>query len=247
MSISTGSDSISTPSGAGSVVEIEGTFYVLIPSRFPPIEIFQRIANDRDEDVAHIESLTNPRLRERERLLSGVAVVDVDSPLLQNWNHAPFTYRNPEGSRFFGSDAPVLELAHDLQTALAISVQKREQFLGRTKEAAIGLDMRVLSRRVQGRFLDCRTLPQDTAPKDLFAIGGRAIELGVDGILFRPSQRPAGECVAVLNNTTLDRAVQGEHFRFAWNGVRIASLYSFSSGKVIEPTALQQEVCVLAA
>jgi len=119
-----------------SVVDVHQTFFTLIPSRFPTIDVFARVANDRSRELAELESLTNPRLRERDRLLHGAQVVDGNGPLLQNWNHAPFTYHNPEGSRFYDPGQPVLELASDMQTALAISIRKRETFLSRTGEAA---------------------------------------------------------------------------------------------------------------
>jgi hypothetical protein len=235
------------PNEAGDLVELDETFLNLIPSRFPPVALFQRIANNRDDDVAQIESLTNPRLREKERLLSSAAAVDLDSPLVQNWNHAPFTYLNPEGSRFFSPEVAVLELADELQTALAISVGKRELFLGRTTEDTTGVDMRVLSRRVRGRFVDCSGRSSGTDPAGLRAVGRSVLESRADGILFRPIERPSARCLAILNGETLDRAIQGEHFRFTWNGTRIISLYSFNTGKVIEPDQLQFAGCVLAA
>lgn len=118
--------------------DIEQPFFTLIPSRFPTIDVFARVANDRSHALAEIESLTNPRLRERDRLMNGAQVVDGNGPLLQNWNHAPFTYPNPDGTRFFDADRPALELAADMQTALAISIRKREMFLSKTGEAPIG-------------------------------------------------------------------------------------------------------------
>jgi hypothetical protein len=50
--------------------DIEQPFFTLIPSRFPTIDVFARVANDRSEALAEIESLTNPRLRERNRLMT---------------------------------------------------------------------------------------------------------------------------------------------------------------------------------
>jgi hypothetical protein len=247
LSISIESGSISTPNEADDLVEIDATFLNLIPSRFPPVALFQRIANNRDDDVAQIESLTNPRLREKERLLSSAAAVDLESPLVQNWNHAPFTYLNPEGSRFFGPNVAVLELADELQTALAISVGKRELFLSRTTENMTGLDMRVLSRRVRGRFVDGSSQLDASDPAGLRAVGRSVLNSGADGILFRPAERPSARCLAILNGETLDRAIQGEHFRFIWDGARISSLYSFNTGEVIEPDQLQLAGCVLAA
>lgn len=230
-------------------LEIAETFNTLIPSRFPPVKLFSRLSDELHEELSDLESITNPRIRERERLLNGVRAVDVSSPLVQNWNHAPFAYDNPEGSRFFGSERPALELSDDLQTALAISVRKRERFLLRTCEASTDLDMRVLSRPVRGRFLDVRcwdpTLAQDERRERARSVlAGRE---DVDGLLFRPPERLTATCVAILNGATLDRAVQGEHFRFVWDGKRVRALYAFGNGVEISPEDLPSPESILAA
>jgi hypothetical protein len=229
------------------VVTRDCKFFILIPSRFPPIALFKRIANDRDAEVSDIESQTNPRLRERERLLSGARVVDVDSPLIQNWNHAPFTYGNPEGSRFFGPERPALDLADDLQTALVISVRKRETFLRRTKEEPMGLDMRVLSRQVRGRFVNGLGWEPNLDLMERRKRGAQVVKADVDGLLFRPPERPTATCVAILNGSALDRAVQGDHFRFVWDGTKITTIYSFSSGRSYSPDQLREPHATLAA
>ena len=230
------------------VVGVDAVFYTLIPSRFPPVALFERIANEAEQEaIAHIESLTNPRIRERRRALQ-TDDVDVDSPRFQNWNHAPFAYRNPEGSRFFGPEAAVLELSDDLQTALAVSVRKRETFLFRTLEARKNLDMRVLSRRVGGRFADLRRFEPQLSLEDRLALGRRVLALESDGLLYTPPERPSATCVAILNPSGLGPAVQGDHFRFVWDGERIRSLYSFSGpGLVIDPQGLASTDQVLAA
>lgn len=228
-------------------VDIEQTFYTLIPSRFPTIDVFARVANDRSPELAAIESLTNPRIRERERLLSGAQVVDGNGPLLQNWNHAPFTYANPEGSRFFGADRPALELAQDVQTALSISIRKREAFLARTGEAPIGLEMRELSRTVKGRFADATGWDTGLDQDERYRRGRAVAEAGFDGLLFRSPERPAGICVSVLRGDVLDRALQRDHFKFVWDGARVSVVYSFASGKAFCPDALCSAETVLAA
>jgi hypothetical protein len=240
LSIFIASDSISTLSAAGdfAIVPIKRTFVALIPSRFPAIALFERIANDRDTEVAEIESMTNPRLRERARLLNNAAVTDVDSPLLQNWNHAPFTYLNPDGTRFFDHRIPALEMSDNIQTALAVSVEKRQRFLRQTDERSLGLDMRVLTRSVEGRFADCTDLDPGLSFEDLRKLGEELLKQPIDGLLYRPPERPSATAIAVLRGETLGRAVQGEHFRFVWDGTRIKTLYAFKDGVTIQPELL---------
>ncbi|MGI4795320.1 MAG: hypothetical protein ACRYG8_14855 [Janthinobacterium lividum] len=217
---------------------VDREFHVVIPSRFPPIQLYARIARGRDEEVANLESLTNPRLKERGHLIAGGSDIDAASDRLQNWNHAPFAYHNPEGTRFFEKDRPALELTDCIRTALAISVRKRETFLGRTRETAMGLDMRVITRRVTGRFADGPTMDTDLSQEERRSYGLRIALSGLDGLLFRLPGLPSATCVSVLNGGTLGRAVQGEHFRFMWDGTRVTELYSFSRGVSLAPEQL---------
>ncbi|MGI4880730.1 MAG: RES family NAD+ phosphorylase [Janthinobacterium lividum] len=228
-------------------VDVDAVFYTLIPSRFPTIKLYSRIAHDREDEIAELESMTNPRLREKDRLTNGLGIVDASSPLLQNWNHAPFAYHNPEGSRFFGPESAVLELAADLQTALAVSVRKRETFLARTDQPAIGCEMRVLSRRVNGHFLDLTALGSEVEVDERIRLGQTAMARSMDGLLFRPPERPTGKCIVVTRGDVLARAVQGDHYKFSWAGGRIGNLYSFSSGTEYDPQAICSPGDVLAA
>ena len=220
-------------------IDVDGTYHVLIPSRFPPIDIFARIANGQDDAFFELESLTNPRLKEKRQILNGADAVDGNSPLVQNWNHAPFAYPNPDGTYFFGPDLSALELASDLETALAVSVARRERFLGDTSEPATGLDMRALSRTVRGRFADLRSLDPTIPGEQRRMLGQRVFEAGLDGIVFRSADRGEGLCVSILRIETLGKAVQGEHFRFNWNGTCIDVIYDFRTGKEIYPDELR--------
>ncbi len=145
------------------IVEVDTELFRLIPSRFPPVHVFEGlVANDRLDEVAAAESRTNPRLMAKDRLSDGTSA---STDRLQNFNHAPFKYINPEGSVFFPPFRPALEVADCRQTALAVAVARRERFLRRTAEPPTGLDMRLLKTPVKGRFLDLCHVPP-TAPRE---------------------------------------------------------------------------------
>lgn len=242
MPTSTELGSISTFSGADSspVVDVDQSFLVLIPSRFPPIKLYARVANDEKMASAftELEDMTNPRLREKVRIQGVAGPAGPEAPRLQNWNHAPFAYPNPDGTRFFSAATPALELFADLQTALAVSVRRRESFLSSTGEIPMGLDMRVLTRRVGGRFADCRGWPVSLEQDECRARAKLFLDSDVDGLLFNPVERPTATGIAVISGRTLERALQGDHFRFVWDGERISSLYAFRDGLEIDPVAL---------
>lgn len=222
-----------------SVVTWKGDAFRLIPSRFPPVNIYEEvIANDRIEALVEIENLTNPRLRSAQRLMSASLGINPESARLQNWNHAPFAYSNPEGSRFFPPERPSLDLADSRQTALAVSVARRELFLRRTSEPAVGLDMRMLKTPIDGRFLDLRSIDPDLDKDARWALGAE-VPQDVDGILYRPPERPSATCVAVASASALQRSIQTVHYRYLWNGSKVIKLYAFDDvGTELSPLAL---------
>src|SRR5215831_2061642 len=212
-------------------VTVDGTWYRLIPSRFPPVSLYERVAPEEAWPVVHsVEELTNPRAQVR-RLLTGTAHTDEASPKLQNWNHAPFTYLNPEGTWLLNPLFGAMELCDCLQTALAMSVRKRELFLSRTNEPPLDLDMRVLCTRVKGTFADLRSLDPSLTQKARWQIGEELLNVGANGGQFRCPFRRAGTCLAIFNGDVLERSVQAEHFRFVWDGQRVRSVYSFDKGE----------------
>jgi hypothetical protein len=210
---------------------VDSTWYRLIPSRFPPVSLYERVAPEEAWPVVHsVEDLTNPRAQAR-KLLTGTAQVDEASPKLQNWNHAPFTYLSPEGTWLLSPLFGAMELCDCLQTALAMSVRKRELFLSRTAEPPMDLDMRVLGTRVKGRLADLRQLDLALTQTARWRIGEELLNAGADGALFNCPVRPAGSCVAIFTGDVLERSVQAEHFRLVWDGRRIKSVYSFDKGE----------------
>ena len=242
------------PSGVvddAPVVRWSGDAYRLIPSRFPPVNVYEGlIANYRLDDVYAAENLTNPRLRSLGRLSSGSEGGAASDPKLQNWNLAPFAYGNPDGTLFFDERRPCLEVAGDRQTALAVSVARREAFLTNTSEAATGLDMRMLRHPVDGLFWDLREIGEPAAGLDRKArrkLGARMPD-GAQGILYRCPERPAGTCIAITTGDVLERSIQTIHFRYVWDGKRVVLLYVFNEeGTKIEPEALARAEDVLAA
>jgi hypothetical protein len=169
------------------------------------------------------------------------------SARLQSWNLAPFAYGNPEGSTFFGEETPCVELCAEGQTALAVSIARRNTFLGRTDEPATGLDMRMLKTPVTGRFWDLRSQGVIPTLSECRRLGG-LMPSDADGILFRPAERPSGTAVVVVNGGALEKPVQTVHYRYVWNGRKISQIYAFDKeGRKIEADTLGGETDVLVA
>jgi hypothetical protein len=208
-------------------------WYRLIPSRFPPVDVYERLPPAARMAAPEVEALTNPRLASKVRLTGGAAGVDENSPRLQNWNHAPFAYENPEGSYLLSPLYRVMELAGSVEAALAIAICRREGFLGRTGEPPMDLDMRLLLTPVRGQFTDLRHLACDTAQEARWAIGAQLVEGGKFGAVFLRAERPDTQFLAVFDSAPVGRSVQGRHYRFVWDGAVIKSVYDFSTGETM--------------
>ena len=148
------------------------------PVAVPPVDVYGRLGATLRAVAPEMEALTNPRLAAKARLTSGPASVDANSPRLQNWNHAPFAYTNPEGSYLLSPVHGVMEIADSEEAALAIAICRRETFLSRTREPPVDLDMRLLSMRVAGEFADLTGLALDTGQTARWEIGSTCLTQG---------------------------------------------------------------------
>ncbi|MGO4569972.1 RES family NAD+ phosphorylase [Rhizobium sp. 2YAF20] len=229
------------------MVQWSGDTYRLIPSRFPPVSVYEGLVRpELFELLTKVEDITNPRLRSLARIARATNENPATSARLQNWNLAPFAYGNPEGSTFFAEDRPCLEVAVHPQTALAVSVAKRETFLKRTSEAPTGIDMRMLKTPVSGSFWDL-TAVGEISLQDQRAMATKMPE-DADGILYRPRERPSGFSLAVVEGRALGKAIQAVHYRYVWSGHTITQVYAFDEqGRIIEAESLKSELDVLAA
>ena len=205
----------------------------IIPSRFPTIHLFERVADSRDWDALYtLESLTNPRLREaageidlvprEERVYGPGASVIM----------APFTHLNPAGSRFADGTFGVFYTAADLATSISETRFHREKFLRATRQPPIELDMRSYLADVAARFHDIRgrrTQLPDLYDPDSYVSSqefGRALKGGGSpGIAYDSVRHPGGECLAVFRPRLIQNLRQGMHLRYAWDGASISRVY----------------------
>ena len=206
----------------------------LIPSRFPPIDLYERLGQPELCTAAQeLEQRTNPRLIALQHIEKPPDSSDKGAHQYQNWNHAPFVYKNPEGSQFLGPVYGVAEMSTDLDAALLLALLRREEFFSRTNEEAIGQDMRVLRRRVTGTLIDLTAVEPGLAQAERWNIGQEMFENGAAGIIYRRTGFGEHRFVSVFNGAVLGRALQDVHYRFEWDGRTIRNIYDFSKGDTV--------------
>jgi hypothetical protein len=205
----------------------------IIPSRFPPIQLFEEVADPADlEAVLEIEALTNERVRDEVGELRLVAPEDRVSGPGSSFIMAAFTHLYPGGGRFTDGSYGAYYAARDRPTAVAETVYHRERFLTYTRQAPIELDMRVLRARLRGELHDLRgraaELTEVYDPDNYGAgqaLGRRLRAGGSSGIVYDSVRREGGECAAVFRPRLLSGCKQAEHLSYVWDGSRITTVY----------------------
>lgn len=206
--------------------------YRIIPSRFPPVGLYDRVADPADlEAIFAVENLTNPRLRQEAGDISLVPPEDrVTGPGTTPIMSA-FTHLNPEGSRFSDGAYGVYYSCRSLNTSVAESRYHREQFLMRTKEGPIELDMRTYLADLAGDLHDIRGRKDFGSvydPKNYLAsqmLGRELKAMNSSGVVYDSVRDPDGECAGVLRPPVLSPCIQGPHFGYIWDGSRITTVY----------------------
>ncbi len=205
----------------------------IIPSRFPPIQLFEDVADPADlEAVFLIESLTNDRLRDEVGELALVPPEDRVSGPGSSFVMAAFTHLPPAGSRFSDGSFGVFYAARERETAIAETVHHRERFLCEMSAPPTQLDMRVLRCVVRAQLHDLRELGEEWPElydRDRY---GESQRLGVElraagsiGIVFRSVRREGGECAGLFRPRAITRCRQAEHLGYLWDGERVAVVY----------------------
>jgi hypothetical protein len=205
----------------------------IIPSRFPPINLFERVTDPADlEAVYQIEMMTNPRLRDEAGDLSLVPREDRVSGPGSSPIMAAFTHLKPDGSRFTAGHYGVYYAASDIETAIEETKHHRTAFMLATNQPPMELDMRVYVARLNAELHDIRGLqekhptlyhPSNYSGSQTFADQLRSA--GADGIAYTSVRRPGGECLALFRPRLLSSCRQERHLCYIWDGASISMVY----------------------
>ena len=202
----------------------------IIPSVFPPQDLFKRVAAPGDRDAVYaIEAAFNPRLR----LTAGAPsprdqrVVGPGSAYIM----AAFAHVSPDGSRFSNGTFGVFYAAQREPVAIAETRYHRERFMRATREAPCELDMRVLSVTVRAALHDLRgmrpIMPDIYHLTDYKAsqlLGGALRAGGSNGVVYESVRYDGGRCVGAFRPRALSNCRERKHLRYVWDGEGITAV-----------------------
>jgi len=197
--------------------------YRIINSSFPPVSVFEDTVNPDDLDIAYaIEALTNDRLREEVGSLARVPPHDRVSGPGSTPVMAAFTHIG-RLSRFSDGTYGVYYCANSIDAAIAETRFHQERFWRATRQASIEITMRSYVNHVVREMIDVRRLtnlhdpdPLSYATTQVFARTHR--QTGAWGLLYNSVRLADHECVAVFRPPAVSLPVQGQHFRYIWDG-----------------------------
>ncbi|MBR9990666.1 MAG: RES family NAD+ phosphorylase [Gemmatimonadetes bacterium] len=209
------------------------TSYRIIPSRFPPIDLFERVASPGELAAVHeLESLTNDRLRDQVGDIRLVVPSERVTGPGAGYIMAAFTHPSPVGGRFNEPGFGAWYAARALETAVAETRYHRARFMRATREPAMQLDMRVLEAELDARLHDLRGL-RDALP-DLYdsdhysapqRYGAEVRRGGSDGVVYDSVRHDGGQCVAVFRPRRIRSCRATLHLTYVWDGDVIAQVY----------------------
>jgi hypothetical protein len=208
----------------------------IIPSRYPAISLFDRVADADDFDALYaLEAMTNERLRDevghiervpREHRVFG----NGSSPIM-----AAFTHVNVLGSRFSAGEYGVFYAARERATAIAETRHHHAAFLAATQQRAMHLPMRLYRVAIDAKLHDLR--PLGSVPDAVYdaadysaarTLGARLRSAGSAGVAYRSVRHRNGQCVGLFRPLGASACLHNAYLLYAWDGQRFTDIYEKS-------------------
>jgi len=198
----------------------------LVPSRFPVVGLFDRVAAVEDLDALfELEGWTNDRISAELGILQSVPRDEwvVGRPMA-SVVMAAFCHPRPGGGRFSSGERGAWYAGRSIDTALAESIYHRSRELEEVGAFEARMQMRVYLSDFAARFHDVRGAeapaelydPLDYTGSQRFA--RRLLAAGSHGIVYRSVRHAGGECIACFRPGLVKNVRVGGHYEFRWDG-----------------------------
>ncbi|WP_017445353.1 RES family NAD+ phosphorylase [Gayadomonas joobiniege] len=205
--------------------------YRLINSKFPPIAIFDDVANaDEFELLYQLQELTNPRLSDQ---VGNVSLLDKSEYPFGihgcSYAVAPFTHINPAGSRFMSGERGMLYIADSIKAAIAESIYHQENYFKKVNLHYDRIVMRGLLCVFGGEMADITHLantdpiydPNDYTQARTFAA---PLKQTVSGIQYNSVRRQGSMCWGLFTPKYVKSIKQNRHYEFIFEQNKMAQV-----------------------
>ncbi|MDA3922520.1 MAG: RES family NAD+ phosphorylase [Salinisphaera sp.] len=201
----------------------------IVSSRFPPVGIFDTLADPDELDVIEqLETMTNDRRESELGLLNLVAREDRKVGPGTTTIMASFTHPGP--SRFSNGDYGVFYVADSEKTAIRETAFHRQNFLLATQMPACEIEMRRYTCQIVQRLHDGlgNQLPSAVLDPDGYRESqswGKALRhAGSYGLQYPSVRLSGGICAAIFRPPTVDAVTQTSHYLYRFDGTQITDV-----------------------
>ena len=217
------------------------TTHRIIRSRFPPIDLFEDIADPADWDaILSAEAKTNPRVAESVGMLDLVPEDRRIAGAGASWAMAPFVHTSTDRpSRFTDGSYGVYYAGDRIEVALFETIHHHGNFMAATLEdPGWDSDFRELVGSLDTDLHDVTGLPlsdpiYDEVNYDISQQLAAELRGGEsNGIVYTSVRYPEGLAVALFWPDVAGIPVQGQHFSYYWDGSNVSQVKNLTTGEV---------------
>ena len=206
--------------------------YRLMPSKLPPIALYEDVASHEDFEILFaIQAMTNPRLRQEIGNLN--CVPPEERPYgIRGCSYAlgPFVHLNPAGSRFSRGQFGVYYAAVDTQTAIAETRYHQENYFSSIEGLKYDrLSMRCLKTIFSANLHDISSAQYRSTdwyhPTDYThsqQLGDQLKASGSLGIVYDSVRNPGNLCFGLFTPKIIADVIQAAHYSYIWDGKKIS-------------------------
>ena len=213
--------------------------YRLINSKYPPIDLFDDVADPEEFDaVFAIQSLTNPRIQTEIGNMALISIEEIPFGITGcSYATSPFTHVNPDGSRFSDGSFGLLSLADTIETAIAETRFHQERFFKNVEGLHYDtVMMRGLKFNFTGNLVYfCNPELIDIYNPDpnqyhaARSFGTQGYKSKAEGFEYLSVRQKDAICWALFSPKDVHSAIQSKHYEFVFDGEKISDVREVSS------------------
>lgn len=210
----------------------------IIASRYPPIDLFERVSDNPAvwDVLIELEQATNPRVRDETGEIVLVPAEHRVAGAGASWVMAPFTHVNRQGSRFSDGGYGVYYAASTLQTAIYETGYHFARLAADAQDPPRREDMRVLLGSIESDLHDVASLEASMRARLLDPVSyshsrpfaSELREAGSNGLIYPSVRDSGGTCVAAFWPNVVGIPMQERHLQYEWDGERFSRYFDYS-------------------
>lgn len=215
-------------------------YYRIIRPTFPPIDLFEDLANPTDwGSVIAASAKEDPTFSSAAGNLANVPIDRCVGGPGSTWVMAPFVHCSPRSSsRFSDGSFGIFYAGNSEQVALSETIHHHARIM-EEESASIPRwtsGFQLLIGSVDAELHDVDMVPGTRNPSDYRfsqTAGKELRNAGSDGLTWTSVRMPAGRCIGVFWPDAISIPVLDANYRYHWDGDRIDLVENMKTSQII--------------